>query len=238
MASSQTEELLRKLDEQHQAYIKTFRLIHEALAQSGQNFPTNPSSPTDGLTIPIPSPTHLTLSPPHSPPSRNASRRRRRSTDVEFDRPLRRPATFHSSVFTGDSDESDIDGDLYVQQPLPSYSFDLEDLRQHLKTYTFGEAGEILLKSVVRNGRLRYPELFHDYPKEEKWHNSHYSVFDIDKDGTPLSRWEVVKQGTTSIDSAIWQVIQVQQSIRSWRCMYWQQFPGLKRQPTISDGVW
>lgn len=112
-------------------------------------------------------------------------------------------------MFTGDSDESDIDGDLYVQEPLPSYSFDLEDLRQHLKTYKFGEAGDILLRSVVKNGRLKNPGLFHDYPKEEKWHNSHYSVFDIDKDGSPLSRWEVVKQGTTSIDSAIWQVIQV-----------------------------
>lgn len=214
MASSQTEELLRKLDEQHQAYIKTFRLVHEALAQNAQSAQSNSSSSTAGLTIPIPNPGHLTLAPPLSPPSRAPSRRRRRSTEIETERPLRRPGTFYSSVFTGDSDESDIDGDLYVQDSLPSYKFDLEDLRQHLKTYKFGEAGEILLKSVVKHGRLKYPGLFRDYPKEEKWHNSHYSVFDVDKDGAPLSRWEVVKPGTTSIDSAIWQVIQVR---RSWR---------------------
>jgi len=62
---------------------------------------------------------------------------------------------------------------------------------------------------VVRNGRLQNPALFPEYPPEELWHNSHYSVFDVGTDGAPLSRREVVKEGTTSIDSAIWQAIQV-----------------------------
>jgi hypothetical protein len=112
-------------------------------------------------------------------------------------------------VFTGDSDESDPDGDLYVQDALPPYKYDLEDLRQHLKSHKFGEGGEVLLKTVVKNGRLKHPEIFHDYPEGEKWHNSHYSVFDVDRDGAPLSRSEVVNPSTNSIDSAIWQVIQV-----------------------------
>lgn len=218
MASVSTEELLRKLDEQHQAYLKTFRLLHESLAQSSEKKEQVESTfPGLGIAVPTspqsPGP-HISLALPQSPQSRAPSRRRRISTEVsDFDRPLRRPGTFQSSVFTGDSDESDLDHELYVQDVLPSYSYDLEDLRQHLKTYHFEESGKILLESVVDNGRLKHPGLFQDYPETEKWHNSHYSVFDVDQDGAPLSRWDVVKPGTTSIDSAIWQVIQVRRSL-------------------------
>jgi hypothetical protein len=203
-----TDELLKRLDEQHQAYLQTFKLVHEALARNAQK---------TALTTPASNPlAPPTLALPLSPSSRAPSRRRRRSTtDADAERPERRPATYHSSVFTGDSDESDADGDLYVQNPLPSYAFDLEDLRNHLKTYKFGEAGRILLKPVVKNGKLLNPALFQEYPPEEKWHNSHYSVFDVDKDGSPLSRWEVVKPGTISIDSAIWQAIQVLEPLLS-----------------------
>lgn len=219
MGSLSTEELLRKLDEQHQAYIKTFRLVHEALAQSQNSEKKNNEEGTSGtvsnnsttLPVSLPSPgPHISLALPTSPQSRAPSRRRRRSTEVgEFDRPLRRPGTFQSSLYTGDSDESELDGDLYVQDALPSYSFDVEDLRQHLKTYDFEDAGITLLKTVVKNGRLKHPGLFREYPETEKWHNSHYSVFDVDQDGAPLSRFDLVKPGTSSIDSAIWQVIQV-----------------------------
>lgn len=117
--------------------------------------------------------------------------------------------TVHSSVLTGDSDESDNDDELYVQTPLPSYKYDYEDLRSHLKTYTFNEHGDVLLDTVVHNKRLLYPSLFPEYPDDERWHLSHYSVFDVSTDGAPLSRREVVKDGTTSIDSAVWQAIQV-----------------------------
>ncbi|PBP20018.1 hypothetical protein BUE80_DR009146 [Diplocarpon rosae] len=113
-----------------------------------------------------------------------------------------------SSLLTGESDESDDDDELYVQTPLPSYKYDLEDLRDHLKTYTLNEYGAVLLDSVVHNKRLLYPTLFPEYPEDEKWHNSHYSVFDVCTDGAPLSRREVVKAGTKSIDSAVWQAIQ------------------------------
>lgn len=219
MGSLSTEELLRKLDEQHQAYIKTFKLVHEALARShaseknGNNEANSALLPNASTNLPASPPSpgpHISLALPSSPQSRTPSRIRRRSTEVgDLERPLRRPGTFQSSLYTGDSDESEVDGDLYVQDALPAYSFDLEDLRQHFKTYDFDEAGRTLLKSVFKNGRLRYPGLFRDYPETETWHNSHYSVFDVDQDGTPLSRSDLVEPGTTSIDSAIWQVIQV-----------------------------
>lgn len=96
--------------------------------------------------------------------------------------------TVHSSVLTGDSDDSDNDDELYVQTQLPSYKYDYEDLRNHLKTYTFKDHGDILLDTVVHNKRLLYPSLFPEYPEDERWHLSHYSVFDVSTDGAPLSR--------------------------------------------------
>jgi len=195
-ASPNIGELLRKLDEHQQAfiqhqqlYLKTSQAVHDALAQS--------------IVGTFPSPVIFS---PIAP-----SRRPRRSTvENETERPLgAKPRTFHSSVLTGESDESDQDDELYVQIPLPEYTFDHEDLRHHLKTYSFDAAGSGLLSTVVQNGRLLNPALFPEYHVEEKWHNSHYSVFDVGTDGSPLSRREVVKPGTKSIDSAIWQAVQV-----------------------------
>ncbi|KAL5323538.1 hypothetical protein ACEPPN_008076 [Leptodophora sp. 'Broadleaf-Isolate-01'] len=222
-----TEELLKRLDEQHQAYLTTFRQVHEALAKtaSGQHqvlpspVPTSPetaiishASPSNVMltrasTFPTPVSPIPPLSPtPNSPGLSVAVPKRHRRSFSELDG--ERPVTVHSSVLTGDSDESDNDDELYVQTPLPSYKYDYEDLRSHLKTYTFNEHGDVLLDTVVHNKRLLYPSLFPEYPDDERWHLSHYSVFDVSTDGAPLSRREVVKDGTTSIDSAVWQAIQ------------------------------
>ncbi|KAG4433777.1 hypothetical protein IFR05_010744 [Cadophora sp. M221] len=221
-----TEELLKRLDEQHQAYLTTFRQVHEALAKtaSGQHqvlsspAPTSPetaishASPSNVMltrasTFPRPVSPKPPLSPtPTSPGLSVAVPKRHRRSFTELDG--ERPVTVHSSVLTGDSDESDNDDELYVQTPLPSYKYDYEDLRSHLKTYTFTEHGDVLLDTVVHNKRLLYPSLFPEYPDDERWHLSHYSVFDVSTDGAPLSRREAVKDGTTSIDSAVWQAIQ------------------------------
>jgi hypothetical protein len=196
-AGINVEELLKKLDQQHQAYTQTFREVYEALSQI--------------TTTGIPP----TASSAYAIASTSTSKKRRRSTlTIEAERPERpadaKPVTYHSSVLTGESDESDTDEEYYVQKPLPSYQFDHENLRHHLKTYAFNEHGKRLLERVVaENGRLHDPSLFPDYPEDELWHNSHYSVFDVGKDGAPISRREVVKEGTTKIDSAIWQAIQV-----------------------------
>lgn len=192
-AGLSTEELLKRLDEQHKAYLDTFKLVHEALSHNVATN-TNPASP-------------------------GPSKRRRRSTlDNETERPERRKppkagsvaATFPSSVLTGDSDESDEDDELYVQTPLSPYEFDHEHLRHHLKHHKFNDSGKKILETVVgENGRLLDPKLFPEYAPSDRSHNSHYSVYDVGTDGAPLSRHEIVKPGTTSIDSAIWQVIHV-----------------------------
>jgi hypothetical protein len=193
-AQLNTEELLKRLDEQHQAYLKTFKLVHEALAQ---NTATKPGPPAPS-------------SPPLQPTVISATKRRRRSTlEVDADRPEpRKPSTYHSSVLTGESSESDEDDELYVQTPLAPYKYEDKHLREHLQTHKFNEEGQILLDSIVRDGVLLHPSIFPKYDPDEKFHNSHYTIFDVGKDGAPLSRYLVVEPGS-SIDSSIWQAIQV-----------------------------
>jgi len=184
------EELLKRLAEQHEAYLETFKLVHEALAQSVLNTTTSSAVPP-------------------------TTKRRRRSTLEPSDTErLIFPIAKTTSFTTGESDSSDEDDELYVQDTLKCYKFDTEHLRQHLRTHKFNEEGLKLLKTVIRsNGRLLNPsELFPQYPPEEKSHNSHYSVFDVGTDGAPVSRREVVSTGST-IDSAIWQAIRVRESL-------------------------
>lgn len=181
------EELLKRLDDQHRAYLETFRLVHEALAQSVAG---------NAIASPISSTT----------------KKRRRSTLERSDteRLFKPTAPTTTSLTTAESDSSDDDDELYVQNTLKCYKFDTEDLRQHLRTHNFNEEGLKLLETVITNrGRLLDPaEIFPQYPPEEKSHNSHYSVFDVGTDGAPVSRREVVNAGST-IDSAIWQAIRV-----------------------------
>ncbi|TVY80629.1 hypothetical protein LSUE1_G003971, partial [Lachnellula suecica] len=183
-----TEELLKRLDEQHQAYLKTFKLVHEALAQNA--------------TVATPA------SPPALPVVPKRSRRSTLDPELDVERPeARKPSTYHSSVLTGESDESDEDDELYVQTPLAPYKYEDEDLRQHLMNHKFNEEGQILLDPIVRDGVLLHPSIFPKYDPDEKYHNSHYTIFDVGKDGAPLSRYLVVQPGS-SIDSSIWQAIQ------------------------------
>ncbi|KAK6592431.1 CorA Mg2+ transport-like protein [Botrytis cinerea] len=165
MTSMSTEELLKRLDDQHQAYLETFKLVHDALNNSLTNTNTNSAS-----VAPAPAPA------PQSPGSiRTFTKRRRVSARDDGDIPEVRPSTLHSSVLSGDSDDN---------------------------------AGHIILETVItKNGRLLDPVLFPDYHRADRSHNSHYSVFDVGKDGAPLSRRDVVKPGTTKIDSAIWQAV-------------------------------
>jgi len=193
-AQLNTEELLKRLDEQHQAYLKTFKLVHEALAQNAAPKPGLSGSPA--------------TSPQLKPVVISATKRRRRSTlDAERPEP-RKPSTYHSSVLTGESSESDEDEEFYVQTPLAPHKYEDKHLREHLQTHKFNEEGQILLDSIVRDGVLIHPSIFPKYDPDENFHNSHYTIFDVGKDGAPLSRYLVVKPGS-SIDSSIWQAIQV-----------------------------
>lgn len=194
--TTSTEELLKRLDTQHQAYIETFKLVHEALlgAKPNNTSDTNINSPISPVLPAIKELRRLTL---------DSDKTERPSVLAPG-----KSSTFHSSILTGDSDSSDDDEDLYVQTPLPLAKFDHEDLKTHLKTYKFDHYGKMLLEGVLVNGRLLNPALFVKEEDDGKAVGSHYSVFDVGGDGAPLSRHDVVK-GAKSIDDAIWQTIRV-----------------------------
>lgn len=198
MSSPTIEELLKRLDDQHQAYLETFKLVHESLARSQAAPAATPRSPT------LPPTSSSSLA---SPPIPFTVKRLRRPT-LEFDAERARSSTLHSSILTGEeTSDDDDDVDLYVQTPLPSSHFDHEHLRTHLKTFKFGDASLKLLESVVNeNGTLLHPSLFPDYPKDDISHKSHYSVYDVGADGAPVDRH---RSGPGSIDKLIWRAIRV-----------------------------
>jgi hypothetical protein len=186
--------LLKRIEEQQQSHLETLKQVHEAL--SGNR--TTSEQPTINQSV-------------IATVDRNRAKRRREVPRLRAENDSTygsKPITLSSEVLTGESEDSDIEEEYYVQRALPSFKFDREDLLQHLKTYNFNSSSERLLETVVKHGRLAKPVLFSDYPPTELYHNSHYSIFNVGRDGAPLSRSEVVEEGS-SIDSAIWQALRV-----------------------------
>jgi hypothetical protein len=89
-----------------------------------------------------------------------------------------------SSTLSDDSDDED--DEYFVQQELPSQTYDHEHLREHLKKHNFDEHGRQILSAIVTDrGRLKDPHLF---PRgqsaiDDRSHYSHYQVYDVGPDG-------------------------------------------------------
>lgn len=172
------EELLRKLDAERDAYLATFQQVHEALSRAIIADATS----TPAQTFQVSSPT--------KPVSDRVSR-------LSISDSVRKastlgPSTFKSSIGTGDDDESDDDEALYVQDLLPSTSFDDEHLRSHLKSYDWNESSLKILSPVIsEDGKLSSPHLWPEslhYPHghDDRSNDSLYQVFDVGADGAPL----------------------------------------------------
>ncbi|RDL37757.1 Magnesium transport protein CorA, transmembrane region [Venustampulla echinocandica] len=199
-----TAELLKKLDAERDAYLATLQQVHEALA----NAVVSSSAAVLRPTVTTTTPPVLTLSP--SPrPNRVAllSEGDSRSSGSGAS-PLK--STFVSGEGDGE-DASDEDEALYVQDLLPTTSFDDEHLRNHLKSYKWDAYSRQILRSLFTGtGRLKLPNLFpadHDL-NEAGSHYSLYQVFDVGNDGTPLS----LHTGTSAFedmskDQVLWHLI-------------------------------
>jgi len=166
-----TEELLKRLDAERDAYLTTFQQLHEALAR---NIITLSSSSLDSTVA--------------SPLTRPVLDRGARLSMSDSER--KAPTTFKSSVISNEDDElSDEDESLYVQDLLPTTSLDDEHLRAHLKKYKWNEESKSLLEDILTGeGRMKHPSLFpsgqnHD---EDGSHISFYQVFDVGMDGAPM----------------------------------------------------
>ena len=192
---------LHQLEAQRDAYLETFnkaqQAVKESLAKVGESqresqrenqtqrrdtrtslsleVPALPSSPT--FEAPLPG---LTISPP--PLSRKPSHIGHGFRDSN-------PAlsNYDASTLTDDSESEDEDV-FYVQDHLPTQSFDHEHLRDHLKKYPFDVYGRQILSNVISDkGRLKDPSLFPSHETEEKKNYSHYQVFDVGQEGVPVA---------------------------------------------------
>ena len=178
---SGTQELLKKLEEDRDAYLATFQKVHDALAKSILASKNNPPSL------------------PSSPRARAVPDRARGLSLGESDRQflgisslgsgISGPSTLGSSFISGETDDlSDDDEALYVQDYLPSSTFDEEHLRVHLKDYPWTEYGVQILENLYGpDGRLKFPSIFtEENTLQEDRNYSLYQIFNIGVDGAPL----------------------------------------------------
>ncbi|KAF2119694.1 hypothetical protein BDV96DRAFT_486430 [Lophiotrema nucula] len=89
-----------------------------------------------------------------------------------------------TSTLSGESEDED--ESYFVQDELPSQSYDHEHLREHLKKHDFNEHGREILSAIITDrGRLKQPYLFPQGsgPAEDRSHYSHYQVYDVGQDG-------------------------------------------------------
>ncbi|KAF1837151.1 hypothetical protein BDW02DRAFT_595826 [Decorospora gaudefroyi] len=108
---------------------------------------------------------------------------------------LRRASTRYGgdAIFADTStlsdDSNDDEEEFYVQNELPSHSFDHEHLREHLRTYSWTEQGRQILASIVSDpAKLsKQPHLFHMGlgPADDRSHYSHFQVYNVGTTGLP-----------------------------------------------------
>jgi hypothetical protein len=98
-----------------------------------------------------------------------------------------RPSLAFADASTLSDDSEEEDESYFVQEELPSQSFDHEHLRDHLKNHDWKEHGRAILAPVITDpGKLsKQPHLFHLGPgtPDDRSHYSHFQVYDVGPDG-------------------------------------------------------
>lgn len=183
-------ELLKTLEEQRIAYTETLRQVKESFDTPGSplfsDLPELPNTESVRKSFSV-----------------NNDVKSKRSTSYPFP-----PTIADSSTLSDDSDE-EID-DYFVQQLLPSQSYDHEHLRDHIKNYNWDRWGRQILSTVITDrGRLKQPSLFptNEGPAEDRSHYSHYQVFDVGTDGAPLLVETAEMEQAKSKATQIWHSI-------------------------------
>ncbi|KAF2993709.1 hypothetical protein E8E14_001880 [Neopestalotiopsis sp. 37M] len=172
------ETLIKRLDEQRQAYLESQDLLHQLLEEAREPpqspLPVVPQSPQTSLTS-------RTVSPSHPDPMR----RRKISTGLDS------VITSSASRATGeDSDEEETAEEFFAQTPLEHQAYTEEGLQEHLASYKWPEEGQRILADVLdAPKRLLSINLFPKIkgPVPDRSHLSHHQVFDVGTDGAPLA---------------------------------------------------
>ncbi|OAG02360.1 uncharacterized protein CC84DRAFT_1010104 [Paraphaeosphaeria sporulosa] len=104
-----------------------------------------------------------------------------------FQRQATRPSLAFADASTLSDTDSEEDESYFVQEELPSKSFDHEHLRAHLQNHNWKEHGREILAPLIKDpGKLsKQPHLFHLGPgtPDDRSHYSHFQVYDVGPDG-------------------------------------------------------
>jgi cell division septum initiation protein DivIVA len=138
-----------------------------------------------------------------SPETHRASARDHRHSDAAS-------PGFGPDASTLSSDSEDEDESFFVQEELPSQSFDHEHLREHLKKHSWDEHGREILSAIFTDrGSLKEPHLFPTSPgpASDRSHYSHFQVYDVGPDGVAELVESSGKENTMSKANEIWHSI-------------------------------
>ncbi|KAL8803639.1 MAG: hypothetical protein Q9182_003054 [Xanthomendoza sp. 2 TL-2023] len=155
-------EMINKLAEDRATYIDTLSRAHDVLARALEVSATG-----------------------KSPPKLTSDAVRRNTTTAIVDvESLKKSSTFSPEDSDTDDNES-----MFVQEPLPKELYDDDGLRRHIRDFEWTSFDKQIVGDVLRNKQLLQRSAMFPVtlgPVDDRSHLSHYSIFDVGKDGAPL----------------------------------------------------
>ncbi|KAI6909121.1 hypothetical protein KC334_g4225 [Hortaea werneckii] len=205
--SQEINQLLVRLDAQRDAFLESFRAVHELLAQNIAASAGAPSGqPAASTGTPTSEPEQRSPRPSVTRPDPDRVAHIRKTSTG-----LNTITTSSGSRRTGEDSDNDDDGeDYYVATPLEPRSHGEESLRKHLQSYKWNPYGAKILETVIDtpSRMLQSPLMpMQKGPVEDGSHYSHCQVFDVGPDGAPLQFETSTIERETSRANAIWQAI-------------------------------
>ncbi|KAL8669051.1 MAG: hypothetical protein Q9168_006340 [Polycauliona sp. 1 TL-2023] len=156
-------EMIQKLADDRATYLDTLTRAHDVLAKALEASVTGKP------------PTQLTS---------DAVRRNTVTSLLDIDS-LKKSSTFSPE----DGSDTDDNESLFAQEPLAKESFDEDGLRSHLRQYKWTPHDRHIVGEVLNNKQLLQRTCIFPVtlgPVDDRSHLSHYSIFDVGKDGAPL----------------------------------------------------
>ncbi|KAI4192388.1 MAG: hypothetical protein LQ346_004337 [Caloplaca aetnensis] len=158
-------EMIEKLAEDRSNYLDTLSRAHDVLAKALEASATGK---------PPPKLTSETV---------NAAVRRNTNHTIDIE------SLKKSSTFSPEDSDSDDNESMFAQEPLPKEDYDEAGLKKHMREYNWTSSGMKIVGSVLKNKQLHERSTMFPVtlgPVDDRSHLSHYSIFDVGKDGAPL----------------------------------------------------
>ncbi|KAL8856002.1 MAG: hypothetical protein Q9178_007372 [Gyalolechia marmorata] len=155
-------EMIQKLADDRANYLDTLSRAHDVLAKALEASATG-----------------------KSPPQLTSDAVRRNTTTSILDiESLKK-----SSTFSPDDSDTDDNESMFAQDPLPKEIYDEDGLRRHLREFKWTPFDRDIIGDVLHNKQLLQRTAIFPVtvgPVDDRSHLSHYSIFDVGKDGAPL----------------------------------------------------